>query len=162
MNFNWRQLQEKTPLLHKKGGKLKDPILPLPRADQSIAVVPGAIAIPFPAKSPTFPTIHITPAIDNTPVHNNNVTVVKSHHGSHAMSDNINISNNSDDEGEIWDVDYFDSLVMNFLNTNEITLMPKINSIDKKSSSDDMFTPSTKKSEITDTQDTSSKKKGQN
>ena len=38
-------------------GELKDPILPLPRADQPIAAMPGTIAVPFPATSPTPPTL---------------------------------------------------------------------------------------------------------
>ena len=62
--------------------------------------------------SPTPPTVLITPAIDNTPIHTNNVTFVKLHQGNHAMSGNINIFNK--DEGEIGDVDYFDSLLIDF------------------------------------------------
>ena len=78
------------------------------------------------------------------------------------MKNNINISNKSDNEEQIEDVDYIDFLVLDFHNTNEIALMPKINSIAKKSSSHDIFTPSSKKSKIIDTQETSPKQKGQN
>ena len=92
-------LPKKTPLLRKKGGKLKDPTPPVPRADQPIAAVPGTAAVSFPAMSPTPATILIAPAVDNTSILMNNITVVKSHHGNHAMNDNINISNESDDRG---------------------------------------------------------------
>ena len=159
MNLHGQQLQEKTPLLQKKEGKLKDPIPPLPTANKPIATVPGTIAIIFPATSFTPASIPITSAINNTPVHTNNVTVVKPHHGNHAMSDNINVSNESYFKGGIGDVNYFDSLVVVFHNANEIMPIQKINSIAKNSSSDDAFTPPTKKSKITDTQDTPPKQK---
>ena len=58
------------------------------------------------------------------------------------MKVNINISDKSDDEGDIGDVPYIYSLVMDFHSANKIVLMLKISSITKN----DTFTPSTKKS----------------
>ena len=50
---------------------------------------PGDVTILFPAMFPTLATILITPAINNTPIYTNTVTVVKTHHGNHTMNDNI-------------------------------------------------------------------------
>ena len=122
--------------------KLKDATPPVPRADQPTVAVPVATAVPFPSKSPTPPTIPIVAAVNNTPAITNNLTI-----GNHATIDNMNISKEYD-KGEIGDVDDFDALVMDFYNVNE-------NSIAKN----DTFSPSTKKSKITVTDDTSQKEK---
>ena len=100
----------------------------------------------FPSISPTPPTIPITTAADNTPAITNNGSV-----GKHATIDNVFILNGYKDGGGIGEVDNFDSLVMDFHNTNK-------NKIVKN----DTFSPSTKKSKITDTDNTYLKQKEQN
>ena len=137
-----QQLHKKAPLLCKKWGKLKDATPLVPRTDEStVAVHVVPVILPFPAISPTPPTIPIATIIDDTPAISKNVSIVKN-----AIIDNLSISNECDNKGEIGEVDDFDSLDIDFYNKSKTNI-----------AKNDTFFPSTKKLKTTDTDDTTLK-----
>ena len=144
MHLQWQHLWKKTSLLCEKEGKLKDATPSVPWAVDPTAAVPAVPAIPpFPSMYPTPQTIPIT-TINHTLAISNNVSIIKQ-----ATVDNLSISNEYDEEAKIggwwlWFIEHY------FNNANE-------NNIAKN----DVFSPSTKKSKITDTNDTSPNQKGQ-
>ena len=122
--------------------KLKVATSPVSGADNSTAAVPVLPAVPlFLSMFLAPPTIPIATIIDNTSIISNDVSGVNNE-----MIDNVILINECEDKGEIGEVDDFESLDINFHDANKIS----------------MFSPSSKKTKISDTDDTFPKQKRQN
>ena len=142
MNLHWQQLQKKTPLPCRKGSKLKGATPPVSGADESTAAAPVLLVIcPLPSMIPAPTTILIVTIINDTPNISNNLSRINNE-----RIDNVSIINECEDEEEIGEVNDFKSLEIDFHNANKMS----------------MFSPSSKKPKIVDTDDTSPKQKGQN